>query len=378
MKKVLIISAFFHPNVGGAETHLTDLCKYLTKNNYYVYVLTYQPLVNPINAPSIEIKKNLEIRRVLWFGRGWFNKLEKYPFLEFLYLFPGLFLATVIFLLRNYKKLDVIHVHGFVPAIIARLVTIIWPLRTVMSVHAIYEFSHRGFLRRVAGWVLEGFDVIFPLARESRKDLSVIGIEEKKIRFYTQWVDQEVFCPKDKILCRRKLGLCQKFTVLFAGRLIAKKGAAVLAMAAKFLPNIQFIILGDGPERENLESIASKNILLAGEKSQEEIALFYQAADLIAVPSLYKEGFARVVLEALSCGRPVIASNRGCLPEMIIDGTGIIIEPTPDNFAKEIKNLQNNTIILEKLSKNALKYAKERFSEKNAREIIKAYDYENI
>lgn len=373
MKRILILSAFFSPNLGGAETHLDDLCEYLRKNGFYVYVLTYQPLVTKIRGLALEKKENLEVHRVSWFGMGWFNKLEPYPLLEFLYLFPGLFFYTVIFCFKNHQKIDVIHAHGFIPAIITRLLTTFYPKRTVMSLHAIYEFHSHGVLRFVANWILKEFDVILPLAQASKNDLLSAGVEEKKIRIYSQWVNQKLFKPLDKEVCRKRLNLENKFIVLFVGRLIKKKGAVVLVDVAANMPNVDFIFVGDGPQLTGLRNGASNNTIFVGKKTQEETAFLYGAADIIAVPSLYKEGFARVVLEAISSGRPVIASNKGCLPEMIPPSVGIIINPTVNNFKKEIDDLLNNSTKLERLSKNAAKYGRETFNEKNASKIADAY-----
>ena len=66
-KGILILTPFFSPNTGGVETHLDDLVEYLVKRSYQVYVLTYQPLMNNIQAQSVEKKPNLEIRRIKWF-----------------------------------------------------------------------------------------------------------------------------------------------------------------------------------------------------------------------------------------------------------------------------------------------------------------------
>src|SRR3990167_5897303 len=130
---VLILSPFFSPNIGGVETYLDDLCEYLIKQNYRIYVVTYQPLTTRCKGLKVEKKGELEIRRITWFGHNWFHKLEPYPLLEFLYLMPYLFIYTFFFLLMSHKKIDVIHAHGITVAFITKFLVKIFKKRAVMS-----------------------------------------------------------------------------------------------------------------------------------------------------------------------------------------------------------------------------------------------------
>ena len=94
MKGILIISPFFYPNIGGVETHLSDLVKELSKK-YKVFVHTYSPITTQNTSwQKKEKSKNLVIFRHGWFGKNLFHKLEKYSILQFLYLTPYLFLKT--------------------------------------------------------------------------------------------------------------------------------------------------------------------------------------------------------------------------------------------------------------------------------------------
>ena len=80
-----------------------------------------------------------------------------------------------------------------------------------------------------------------------------------------------------------------------------------------------------------------------------------------------------MVLEALSSGRPVIAANKGCLPEMITHEVGILIEPTVNNITRQVKFSYENRKELKKLTDNCRKYALHHFSESNARLIADTY-----
>lgn len=373
-KRILLVSISFSPNLGGAETHLNDLCKYLTKK-FFVYVLTYQPIEGKIKGQAFEKKGNLEIRRFNLVSQGWFDKLEPFPILNFFYLFPSLFFGTLFFMVKHHSKIDAIHAHGFISALITRLVTLIYPKTTTMSTHAIYEFKKRGLMGKIARWISSGFDTVMPLALESKKDLIEAGVSEGKIKAYKQWVDQDLFKPRPKDTSRKRLRLKGKFIVLFVGRFIAKKGMAVLVEVARRMPCVDFILIGDGPEYQNIEkmSVFLKNVYLPGKKNQKLIALYYNSADLVVIPSQYEEGFARVVLEGLSSGRPIIAANKGCLPEMISQDVGVLVDPTPENIGDNIKYFLENPQKLEQMTKRTRAYAKKYFSEKNARVIAETY-----
>lgn len=372
---VLILCPFFRPNIGGVETHLDDLCEYLRAHDHMVYVLTYQPLTTKAKGLKLEKKKNLEVRRIPWPGFNLFHRLEPYPLLEILYLAPRLFCATLCFLFSHRNSIDVIHAHGFIASLITRLTNVFFRKRTIMSTHAIYDLEKKPLMAKAIKWIMDEIDVIMPLAEKSKRELIAAGVIEKKIKIYTQWVNQSIFKPRDKFESRRKLGLDGDFYALFVGRLIEKKGAGILVEVAKELTEIKFVFVGDGPLLGELK-IAEKqlqNIYVVGRKSQQETALYYGASDVVIIPSQYEEGFARVVLESLYSGRPVIAANKGCLPEMITSEVGILLDPTTENISEALKYLYTDSKILKKITENARPYATRCFGEKNAQEIADTY-----
>ncbi|NIM46333.1 MAG: glycosyltransferase, partial [Nitrososphaeria archaeon] len=119
-KGVLILSPFYAPNVGGVETHLSDLTCCLQRDGYQVFVLTYKPLTSKVKK-YLKHEKNgdLEIRRLWWFGNNLFGRFEPYPLLEFLYLTPWLLIYSSVFIFRKRSKIDIIHAHGLTASLIA-------------------------------------------------------------------------------------------------------------------------------------------------------------------------------------------------------------------------------------------------------------------
>jgi glycosyltransferase involved in cell wall biosynthesis len=378
-KGILILTPFFSPNVGGVETHFDDLCDGLSSRGHKVFVITYQPLMTKVRGKKIEKRGNIEIHRISWFGNNWFNKLERYPIFECIYLFPGLFMYSFFFLLKKKKIIDVVHTQGFIASFVGKIIKLFFKTHFVASVHTVYDLDKKPFLGKIFCWILSSYDKILLVSEGARKELLQFGIDQKKVEIFTYWANQDKFRPLDKGVCKKQMGWENKFVALFVGRLIKIKGAKILIEAAKKTnKNINFAFIVTGKYEDFLkmvdQQILDTNIIYVGKVDYSVLNLYYSAADVLVVPSQYKEGFARVNLEAMLCGTPVIASNKGCLPEIINPNVGELVEPsTADEFAKRIEFYYNNKTRLKWLSDNCQKYAKERFSEKNIEIIEKSY-----
>lgn len=382
---ILIISPFFSPNVGGIETHLLDLCKHLRKKKYRVFVISYQPLTTKAKGLYLEKIGYLEIRRVQWCGNGFLNRLEGHPLLQILYLVPALFLFNLVFVLRYSKEIDVIHAHALSSALVAKVLAKIFKKRTVCSLHGLVTTPNtlmNPLLKKFASLILSSFDVVLTLSKASKKHLLSMGLSSKKIKIYRHWVDQSFYTPLSKDSCRKLLNIDNRFTVLFIGRLLLTKGVLHLINAVKLSKcKMICLIVGDGPLAPTIAQIAknNENIKFLGKVSNEHLIKIYNAADVVVAPSLSggEEGL-RVVIEALSCGKPVVASNKGTFLELLDNTVGIFIEPTIENIRNALENLCQNQGYLEYLAQNARNYACKWFSERNAELIEKSYsDYFN-
>lgn len=373
--RILMITPFFSPNIGGAETHLNDLCHYLQRKGHQISVITYQPLTTKQRAMHSEKKQGLIIKRISWFGHNLFPKLEPYPLFEFIYLTPMLLAYSFFFALKHRNEVDTIHAHGLNAALVAKFLVLILRKKSIVSMHAIYGLHNRPLMAKTIGQILRSFDVILALAEVSKRDLMATGLPTSKIRLYTQWVNQDRFRPLNQDQCKKELKLGGKFVVLFVGRFIAKKGINVLLeVASRVDSNIDFIFIGDGPLADQIKEkgVLQENVMFVGKVVELDLVKYYNAADVLIIPSQYDEGFARVVLEALSCGTPVLAANRGCLPEMIDPSVGFLIEPTVENVTQKIIELSRFRN-LRQFRAHCREYAERRFSEKNAETIEKAY-----
>lgn len=375
---ILVLSPFFRPNVGGAETHLNDLCEFF-RAKHKVFVVTYQPLTSKIKSQNIEISENLEIFRLPWFSGTLFFDLEKYPILEFLYLTPALLSFSLLFFARRRKEINVIHAHGLNATLIAKFLGKLFGKRVVTTVHTVYNVGP--LMSRMIKWVYISSSVILALSERSKLNLMQLGIPENKIKISRQWVDQNKFKPLHYNHFKREKGLDQTFVVLFVGRLIEAKGIRILLeVASKMEQNIVFLFLGDGPLKSVTKNAAHShsNIAFVGKVSEEDLIKYYNIADVFVIPSTQVEGAPRVAMEALSCGVPVLASNKGCLPDLINPNVGWLIEPSVECFLEKILQILENPSQLRMRSLNCRKYAETLFSVKNAEVIQESYGISRV
>lgn len=363
--KILQISPHFSPNLGGVETHLGDLVSSLIEKGHKVFVLTYQPLQTKIQWKIFERKKESAVFRIPWIT-GLFYRFINKPILEFLYLFPGIFLITPLIILIENPK--VIHSHGLVAGLVGVFWGKIFNLRSVISTHNMYNFPTNGLYREIVSWIFNNTDHVLCLSTQSADEITNIVKTKNKITIFTHWVDLKNFAPQDKKLSKEKLGWKAKFNVLFVGRLVSEKGIPELLKAAKlFKKGISLKIAGSG----TLESKVGKYYI--GKIAQEDLPVYYSAADLTIVPSTHDEGFGRVILESLACGTPVIGSNRGAIPLVMNETVGKLIDVSPESIKNAVEYFYKNPNKLMKAGKKARSFAKLRYGSNNVKSILKSY-----
>lgn len=375
-----MLTPFFSPNIGGVETHLDDLCKYLRKKGHRVQIITYQPLMTNRKASSFEEKDGVIVRRISWFGYGLFNKFEPYPLFEVIYLFPALYLRTLFFTLFNRNRVDMVLTHGLVASLVGKFIKPVFGKRMVATVHTIYYLNTRPLLGRIFAWILRSYDKVLFVSDKIREDFARFGIDSSKTDVFTYWADSARFKPLNKGKTKEMFNWNGKFVVLFVGRLIKDKGADVLVKAARMTDkriSYAFITSGDYDEfKAMVGGVVPPNVIYVGPVEYSKLHFYYNAADIFVLPSQYREGFSRAVLEAALCGTPVVASNVGCLPEVVDPSVGRLVNPpTPENFAKVIDYYYNHREELRKLSGTCVEYAQEHFTEKNNARVVEESYY---
>jgi glycosyltransferase involved in cell wall biosynthesis len=168
---------------------------------------------------------------------------------------------------------------------------------------------------------------------------------------------------------------------LYVGRLSEEKGIKTLIDAALKIDSSHLKIVGDGPIREQMvlyaKSRDKKNkIIFLGYKDRKEVIDILGKCSFLIIPSECYENFPYAILEAFSCGKPVIGSNIGGIPELVKDNeTGLTFEPgNTDDLNMKIKYLQNNSYKILEMGKNARDFAeKELNAEKHYQKLMDIY-----
>lgn len=170
-----------------------------------------------------------------------------------------------------------------------------------------------------------------------------------------------------------------KFKILFVGRHIERKGICYLIEAAKYLPRDQFEIriVGVGDLTDKLKEQAAEvsttpdaaNIIFTGKLSPEELANEYKTANVFTLPAIVDskgdtEGLGVVLIEAMELGLPVVASNVGGIPDVVVDGvSGILVpEKNPEALASAYKRLAAEPELQKQLLEGARKRIDECFN----------------
>jgi|WetSurMetagenome_2_1015567.scaffolds.fasta_scaffold00094_39 glycosyltransferase involved in cell wall biosynthesis len=199
--------------------------------------------------------------------------------------------------------------------------------------------------------------------------------------------ETDIFRPVDPAEARRLCGLKPAGRYLGTlGRLIGLKGIQVLLRAMpvvlKEYPEVVLLIVGDGPYRAELEALAEKlgirdNIAFAGGIDHDKLPAWINAMDLLAQPSIGDESFGITVVEAMSCGKPVVATASGGMPEIVSDGeTGFIVPKRDEKLLAEriVTLLKNKDLASSMGTKGRERVIAEFTWEKVAQRLIRVYE----
>jgi teichuronic acid biosynthesis glycosyltransferase TuaC len=185
-------------------------------------------------------------------------------------------------------------------------------------------------------YVLRRADRVLTVSDHLRRKVIGDGITPTKVIAIPNGCDTAVFCDSDRQKARQELGIApESDLVLYVGRSDVAKGLRELLEAAASLsrenPRFQLAMVGEGPASEELRQLAqalgvTDRVLFVPACRSHEVARWMTAATLCTLPS-YREGCPNVILEALSCGRPVVATTVGGIPELVSDLCAILVPP---------------------------------------------------
>ncbi len=202
--------------------------------------------------------------------------------------------------------------------------------------------------RKIISWTLGNCSRVLSVSEALKTEMTrKLGVPAERITVIPNGIEEDKFYPQEQGKVRETLGLNKRdrITVCVA-RLETVKGVDILvrAFAQVRCEGRLLVIIGDGEEMPRLKTLVeelglSNHVLLPGSKPHDEIPLWVNAADLMVLPSL-TEGWPNVLMEAFSCGKPVVASRVGGVPEIVNNPSlGIMTRPgDADDLAREINN----------------------------------------
>jgi len=210
----------------------------------------------------------------------------------------------------------------------------------VVTAHGgdVYDLPFRdAWYNALARFVLAEADQIITVSRFNAEKLRSLGAPSNKLHVIPNGYDEKLFKPIPLYKAREILGLpLDKKILLSVGNLVDVKGHKYLIDAMSYVlkkrNDVILVIIGSGDLKENLEKKAkdldlNHNILFVGGKEHQEIPLWMNSCDLFVLPSL-GEGFPTVIPEAMACGKPVVGTRVGGVPEAISsDEFGILVPP---------------------------------------------------
>ena len=294
-------------------------------------------------------------------------------------------LFSLIWLIKK-EKIDIVNSHWMVAqGLNGALARKILGIRHVNTIHSAGVFALKRFLfgRYIARFIVSNSDHTITVSSFIKSNLDELVGYDTEATICPMGIDTNTFVPKDRVKLKEKYNIKSKYILLFVGRLIEVKGIEylidALGIVSNKIPDLELLIAGTGNlERQLKEKVRKSNlssyVSFLGAVKHEDLIDYYNICDLLVLPSIFDkyghtETLGMVILEAMSCGKPVVASDIGGIPESVRNGyNGLLTIPKdPANIADKIVKAFTQ-FDLEEMGKRAhqtaLNYAWEKISKK--------------
>ena len=330
------IGAIGTRDTGGMSIYVRELAQDLGRHGHYVDIYTRPPV-----EPSPQVVVVSDTVRIIHLDvpdSRHCSKLELYP------LLPDFLLSLISFASRDGVHYDLVYSHYWLSGCLGDCARQLWAVPHLVTFHTLGALKN-GCSRKQAepelrinaekNLVQHCSRVIMASERERRNLIQHYGIASNKTGVVPCGVDFERFQPMDRQAARSSLGLDQhKKLILYVGRSDPLKGIDCLMEAVSLLPDRQdlcVMIVGENDYADPgfttmLDRLGMRNnVRFAGRIEHSLLPLYYNAADILAIPSRY-ESFGLVALEALACGTPVVTTPVGAMESIICPGeSGMVV-----------------------------------------------------
>lgn len=377
---ILHIVPYYAPAyaMGGVVSALEGLARAQVQQGHSVTVLTTDVLTRTerYNGPMQEMRSGVQVIRVpnaVYTLRRW-N------------------LSSPLGLPQALRGLspDVIHLHEFRTVENFLALPSLKRVPTVLSPHATLRYdTGRGLVKQawdrlISPRVAPAIRAIIALTAQEQQEIEQVwrtfAPSIPPIHIVPNGVDFRLFeYLPDGLPFRQKYAIPENaIVILFMGRLHARKGVEVLVRAFQRanLPRAWLVLAGpDEGMEEQLRAIAGDRVIFTGFISGEERLQALSTANLFVLPAI-GEGLSMAVLEALAAGLPVILSPGCNLPEVEVQGTGLIVSPEEQPLNEAITQLVNDPMRRDVMGQKAQTWARETFAwERIAAQMTEIYQH---
>ena len=341
--RLCIVTHTYLPHVGGIEKVVNEQSKRLIRGNYYPLVVT-----NRIGTPGSYVVDGVPVKCYESFNMGFHLGIP--------YSIPTIGSFPVF--AKNINNAKIIHAHGhpYLTSLLAGKLAKFYDKPFILTQHNTFIDYNNSFNEvelvndiTIGKQNLSTADKIIAISDATKEYILRLGAKPSKIKVIYNGVDVDRFrlIKGKREEMRKKLGISQEtIVVLTVRRLVYKNGVDTLLecahIAVKKNPKIMFIVVGKGPDLENVKlQVAqrgiSMNVKLVGFVSDEELPSYYNLADVFVLPSKSGEGLPLVAMEAMACGLPVVATDVGGIKEVILKDYGKLVPPNkPELLAEAI------------------------------------------
>jgi glycosyltransferase involved in cell wall biosynthesis len=374
--KILVFSPYYPPHIGGLENYSDELNKYLSLSGMDIVV--FSPRL-PKNALSYEEKyANVKIVRF-----PAFEIISNYPLPK---LWSFRFWKTFFSLFGNKFDFVVSHTRFFSTSLLAFVYS---RIKNTFWIHIEHGSDFVQLDNKLSGSLAKLYDLSFGkfVLRKSDKNIAVSEAVKKFVQRLSGRKECEVVYRGFETEKLENIPPSSEFPkrpdeiyILFIGRLIDGKGLSDLldAFARLSEPKIKLLIVGDGPQKENLLRQAenlkiAEKVSFLGYRNHSDAISILKLADIFVNPS-YTEGLPTTVIEAALCKKAIVATNVGGTNEIIKDGRGGYLIPPKDTEAlkRKLDELIRNKPLREKFGLAAFEDNVNKFNwDKGIPQIIK-------
>ncbi|MBI4599922.1 glycosyltransferase family 4 protein [Candidatus Uhrbacteria bacterium] len=368
MKKTLLVTLDFYPNVGGVAAYWKNIGERLPSSQWVVFAPLLQKGERELSAPYPIIRRAL---------------LSRFLFPRWLPLFFHILSAC-----RAHHIERIIVGHILPTGTVVWILSALFHIPFIVSAHGLDIAAPRAHKRKkfLCSAVLHAASWVVVNSKATAAVVHGYGVSEKKIQYvYPAPSITPALLKESRGSPALPDAVKNMKIILTVGRLVKRKGHAYVLRALPGVlarePDVFYCIIGDGPYRQELEALTAElnigqHVLFTGVISSEEIAQWYTACRVfIMTPEDIEgdiEGFGIVYLEAQSFGKPVIGTRVSGVVEAVADGeTGILVEQRDTSaIQREIIHLLTDVDFSQKLGEAGKHRVAENFQWKHQAEKL--------